>query len=203
MTRIELARRGAPSFPALDLAEATADYRIGESHESDRLAIEAASGTDAGVAARALFLRGLIADERSDKAGLEEAISRLGEPISSDQRADLAELSARRDIRQGAFEAATAEAERAADLRRGILDYRGMARALSVAADAAGRAGDMQAAAALYMRAGQSAAALGDAQSARPWLRRSMQLANDPALRQAARSDLARLDRSWSHPANP
>jgi len=203
MTRIELARRGAPSFPALDLAEATADYRIGESQESDRLAIEAASGADAGVAAHAIFLRGLIADERRDTAGLEEAISRLGEPISSDQRADLAELSARRDIRQGAFEAATAEAERAADLRRGMLDYRGMSRALSVAADAAARAGHMPAAAALYMRAGQSAAALGDAQSARPWLRRSMQLANDPTQRQAARSALARLDKSWSHPADP
>jgi hypothetical protein len=45
------------------------------------------------------------------------------------------------------------------------------------------------------MRAGQSAAAFGDAQSARSWLRRSMQLGNDPNLREAARSALASLEK--------
>jgi hypothetical protein len=200
MTRVELARRGAPSFPALDLAEATADYRIGERQESDRLAIVAASGADPGVAAHAVFLRGLIADDGGDAGGLDEAISRLGQPTSDDQRADLAELSARRDMRQGAFEAAATEAARAANLRRSILDYRGMARALSVAGDAEARSGDAQAAAAFYMRAGQSAAALGDAQSARPWLRRSMRLGNDRTLHEAAKSALAGLDKASSHP---
>jgi TPR repeat protein len=53
------------------------------------------------------------------------------------------------------------------------LDYRGMARALSVAANAELRAGNTRAAAELYMRAGQGAAAQGDAESARPWLRRA------------------------------
>jgi hypothetical protein len=176
LTRAELARRGAPPFPALDLAEATAHYRLGEKAESDRLAAEAASGGDATIAARAIFLRGLIADDRGDAAGLSDAISGLKQPTSDDQRADIAELSARRDLRQGVFEAAAASAERAADLRRGIKDYRGMARALSVAGDAEARAGDAQAAAAFYMRASQSAAAFGDARSARLWLRRSMQL---------------------------
>jgi hypothetical protein len=202
LTRIELARRRAPSFPALDLAEATAHYRVGEKQESDRLALEAASGGDAAIAARAIFLRGLIADDRGDAAGLSDAISSLKQPTSDDQRADVAELSARRDLRQGAFEPASTEAQRAADLRRGLLDYRGMARALSIAGDAEARAGDAQAAAAFYMRAGQSAAAFGDAQSARLWLRRSIELGHDANLREAAKSALAGLDKP-SRPGNP
>jgi hypothetical protein len=195
MTRTELARRRAPSFPALDLTEATAQYRLGDKRESDRLAAEAASGGDAAIAAQAIFLRGLIADELGDAAGLSDAISGLKQPTTDDQRADLAELSARRDLRQGEFGAASAEAERAADLRRGVQDYRGMARALSVAGDAEARAGDAQAAAAFYMRAGQSAAAFGDAQSARSWLHRSLQLGNDAKLHEAARSALASLEK--------
>jgi hypothetical protein len=201
MTRTELARRRTTSFPALDLAEATADYRVGEREKSDRLASEVEAGADATAAARATFLRGLVADDKGDLAGLEEAISRLRQPTSADQQADAAELLARHDLRQGAFEAADTEAEHAADLRRDILDYRGMARALAVAADAEVRAGDKKAAADLYMRAGQSAAAQGDAESARSWLRRSLEFANDPTLHHAARLALTGLDRSSSHPA--
>jgi len=192
-TQTELARRGSPSFPALDLAEATADYRIGEKEASDRMARKAEAGNDAAASARAAFLRGLIADDLDDAAGLDRAIGRLSSPTSVDQQADAAELSARREIRQGAFSDARTEAERAADLRRDILDYRDMARALSVAAYAEQRAGDPEAASALYIRAGQSAAALGDAASARAWLGRAMELAKDPALRDTARLALGSL----------
>lgn len=108
-----------------------------------------------------------MADDRADAVGLDDAIARLGQPTSSNEQADLAELLARRDRRQGTFVVAAAEAERAADLRREILDYRGMARALRVAAEAEARAGDREAAAALRKRAAQSAAAYGDAGSAR------------------------------------
>lgn len=199
MTRIELARRSASSFPALDLAEATAEYRLGERDKSDRLAIEIATGSDMATANHAIFLRGLIADEKGDAAGLNEAIVALGQPTAADQQADAAELSARRDIRQGRFEAAIAEAERSIDLRRDALDYRGMARALAVAGDAEARAGDRQEAAAFYMRAGQSSAALGDAESAHRWLGRSMSLGSDPGLRDEARIALTRLTRPASH----
>ena len=199
MTRIELARRSAWSFPALDLAEATAEYRLGERDKSDRLAIEIATGSDMATANHAIFLRGLIADEKGDAAGLNEAIVALGQPTAADQQADAAELSARRDIRQGRFEAAIAEAERSIDLRRDALDYRGMARALAVAGDAEARAGDRREAAAFYMRAGQSAAALGDAESAHRWLGRSMSLGSDPGLRDEARIALTRLTRPASH----
>jgi hypothetical protein len=195
-TQTELARRGASSFPALDLAEATAYYRIGDRKNSDRIASEAEAGNDPVAAARAAFLRGLISDELGDAAGLDRAIARLSNPASVDQQADAAELLARKDIREGAFGDASTAAERAADLRRDILDYRDMARALSVAAYAEQRAGDAEAASALYFRAGQSAAALGDSGSARAWLSRAMELAQDPALHDAAKHALASMKTS-------
>jgi hypothetical protein len=199
-TRAELAHRGAASFAALDLAEATACYRIGEKEESDRIAAHVEAGVDPVAAARASFLRGLIADETNDSLELDAAIARLASGSTAPEQADTAELSARRDIRRGAFAAAIVEAERAVDLRRSDLDYRGMARALSVAADAASRAGNASEAAALYLRAGQSAAAQSDAESARSWLLRATELSSDPALRDAARLAIAELGKSTGTP---
>ena len=192
-TRAELLRRGWTSFPALDLAEAMADYRLGDKQQSDQLAARAEGGTDATAAARASFLRGLIADDTGNGSVLEASIARLAQPATADEKADAAELLARREVRQGAFEAATTEAEHAADLRREMLDYRGVARALSVAGEAQARLGNGQAAAELYMRAGQSAAAQGDAELARIWLRRTIELSTDPALSTAARLAMAEL----------
>jgi hypothetical protein len=193
MTRSELARRGVGSFAALDLAEATACYRIGDKAMSDRLASQVEAGDDQTAALRASFLRGLIADETGDAAGMDRAIAHLSSGVSPDQQADRDELLARRDLRQGAFASATELAEQAAKLRRDALDYRDMARALAVAADAAARGGHSQLAADLYMRAGQSAAAQGDASTARPWLQRAMVLSSDATVHQAARSAIAAL----------
>ncbi|HTI80004.1 MAG TPA: hypothetical protein VL614_06085 [Acetobacteraceae bacterium] len=192
-TRSELARRGASSFAALDLAEATARYRIGDKATSDRLAHQVEAGDDQEAALRASFLRGLIADDVGDTAELNRAIAQLSSGASPEQQADRDELLARRDIRKGAFASATELAEHAADLRRDALDYRGMARALAVAADAAARGRRAQLAANLYMRAGQSAAAQGDATTARPWLQHAMELSDDTTVHQAARSAIAAL----------
>lgn len=199
-TRAELALRGVASFPELDLAEATALYRLGEKQAADQLAARIVAGAEPAAAARADFLRGLIADDMGDPAGLSAALARLAQPASADQQADADELSARRDLRQGTFEAATNEAEQAADIRRASLDYRGMARALAVAADASQRAGNKQAAAEFYMRAGQSAAAQGDADMARPLLVQAAALATDPALREAALKVIATLAKPASPP---
>jgi hypothetical protein len=193
MTRSELARRGATSFAVLDLAEATACYRIDDKATSDRLASQVEAGADPVAALRASFLRGLIADQTDDVAGLDRAIARLAPAVLSDQQADLAELVARRDIRQGAFAAAAEQAGHAADLRREALDYRGMARALVVAANAEAHAGHTRLAADYYMRAGQSAAAQGDAITARPWLQRATELGDDATLHEAARSAITAL----------
>lgn len=81
----------------------------------------------------------------------------------------------------------------AASLRQDGLDYRGMARALAVAALAAERTGDRELAADLYLRAGRSAAAQSDADTARPWLERALALTGDDATRQAAEAALAGL----------
>jgi len=194
-TRAELIRRDVSSFAALDLAEATACYRIGDKSTSDRLARLVETGDDQTAALRASFLRGLIADDSSDTAELDHAIAHLSSATSPEQQADRYELLARRALRQGAFASATELAEHAADLRRDALDYRGMARALAVAADAAARGGSTRLAADLYMRAGQSAAAQGDAKTARPWLQRAMELSDDATLHQAAKSAIAALQK--------
>ena len=126
----------------------------------------------------------------------DQALARLARPTSNDQRADADELQARRDLRQQAYAAAVTSALRAADTRRNLVDYRGMARALSVAAAAEFGAGHAGSAAELYLRAGQSAAAQGDAASARPWLREAVQLDRDAASREEAERALSSLDSS-------
>ena len=193
MTRIELTRRGLAAFPALQLVEATALYRLGEHAEAANLARVVEAGDDPAAAAGASFLLGLIADEAGDQAGLEAALARLAQPATREESADAFELAARRDLRNGDFAAAASEAGRAAELRRGDLDYRGMARALALQGAAEADAGNSGAAANLYIRAAQSAAAQGDPETARPWLRHALALANTPALRMLAQQTLAEL----------
>jgi tetratricopeptide (TPR) repeat protein len=194
-TRTELERRGAKPFPALMLAEATALYRTGSATEADAVAAEAEAGNDADAAARAAFLRGLIADERGDQGALAAAADKLGDAGPPALQADAAELAARMALRQGDFARARNEAGRAAELRRDTLDYRGLARVLAVAGEAAMRAGDTKAAADLFWRAGRSAAAQGDVKVARSWLRQAANLAPDQPVGKAATDLLATLGR--------
>jgi tetratricopeptide (TPR) repeat protein len=193
-TRIALTSRGVAPFPGLVLAEATALYRLGDRETADSLAAGVEVGNDPSAAAGAAFLRGLIADESADAAGLDAALARLAHPANTKESADASELAARRDLLDDKFARAESEAGRAADLRRSGLDYRGMARALAVEGEAAEKAGDTATAANLYIQAAQSAAAQGDESSARPWLRQALELANTPALRQLVRQTLAELD---------
>jgi len=191
--RAELIRRGATVSPDIDLVEATALYRTGALPEADALAATAQAAGGA-VGMRASLLRGLIADQRNDIPGLRTAWDALSAPTTDAQKADRAELAARLSIRDGDPARGRTEAEQAADLRRTALDYRGIARALAVAAEAAREMGDMAGAADLYLRAGRSAAALGDAAQARPWLRQAIALAGPGALRMAAEREAKDLD---------
>ncbi len=219
--RAELARRGAAGSAALDLAEATALYRTGDATGADALAAGLQTASDPETAAAASFLRGLIADDRHDKTALQEADQALTRSMTAiaqnqvqnpapnpgdtsnqggasaggvkpEMRADAAELQARLARQNGDFVQARTTALQAADLRRELLDYRGLARALSVAADAARQAGDSSAAD-LYLRAGRSAAAQGDPASARPWLDQAIRLSRDPAITEAANKALSDL----------
>ncbi|MBO0711774.1 MAG: hypothetical protein J2P47_10905 [Acetobacteraceae bacterium] len=162
-TRAELERRGAKPFPALLLAEATALYRTGAGAEADRTAQLVQRGADADAAAQASFLRGLIAEDRGDTAGLAAALGSLNRPGAKapSLEADSAELDARLALRRGDPEGARQYAARAVELRQAALDYRGLARALAVDGTAAESSGDRSAAADLSLRAGRSAAAQG------------------------------------------
>ena len=176
-TRIELERRGSKPFPALLLAEATALYRTGAAAEADRAARRIQQSEDADAVARATFLRGLIADDRGDEAGLATTADALTATKTPPFEADSAELSARLALRRGDPARAREQAAHAAGLRQATLDYRGLARALAIEGVAVERAGDKIAAADLFLRAGRSAAAQGDKTSARDWLRRATSLA--------------------------
>jgi len=179
--RGELARRGIAD-PGLDLITATALFRQGNRADADRVAAGLTGGPPP-LADSAWFLRGLLADARNDRAGLQRAAAALSPAADAGDRA---ELQARITHDPGL-------ALHAADLRRDALDYRGMARALALAAQASP---DPARAADLFLRAGRSAAAQHDTAQARTWLAQARQRAPGPALRAEAGQALAALPSS-------
>ncbi|GBQ81406.1 hypothetical protein AA13595_0628 [Gluconacetobacter johannae DSM 13595] len=163
-TRAALAVRGRDGGDAeLDLVQAAALHRLSRDAEAAPLAAGAMDVADPGVAEQASLLTGLIADARGDRATLSAAAGRLAHtrPVPDKWQADEDELRARLLLTADPGQARQL-AQHAADLRRRMVDYRGMARALTVAARAAGLAGDASGAAALSLRATQSARALGN-----------------------------------------
>jgi hypothetical protein len=122
----------------------------------------------------------------------------LGEPGTSGQRGDAAELAAHAALLGGDAAAAGARAAEAAAARQEALDYRGLSRALALQAEAARRGGDAMEAADLFLRAGRGAAARGETVEARRWLGEVRRLAargGPPAAEMdaAARAALAAL----------
>ncbi|HMK67894.1 MAG TPA: hypothetical protein VK433_05050 [Stellaceae bacterium] len=190
----ELVRRNAQSPPSFTLIEAVALYRIGSRTDADRLAASIEYSSEPDIATRACFLRGLIADDRSDLAGLEEA-SRCLAAAGSAGSTDSQELSARISLERGDAKAAETAARDVADRRRESRDYRGMARALALAGAAASKSGSVAAAANYYLRAGRSAGAQGDVEHARQWIAAALSLSHDPELRSEAQRVLADLDK--------
>jgi hypothetical protein len=170
--RAELARRGIVD-PDFDLISATALFRLGDLPAADLVAAGLTGGKNPARANAAWFLRGLIADARQDRPGLEKAAASL---TPAADPADVAELRSRLSHNP-------ALALQAADLRRDGLDYRGMARALALAAQFTP---DAAAASDLYLRAGRSAAAQGEAADARVWLGHARERAPDAAMRSVA-----------------
>jgi hypothetical protein len=178
------------------LVEAAALHRLGRDREADRLAAHAqATASSAATVARASYVCGLIADKRGDTAGLAAALAwfdRLKMPHAG-WEADRDELVARLDFGQGRYGKAEVSAQRAADIYRSQLDYHAMAEALALAAKATQRAGSPQDAADLYLRPGESAAARGDAASAKRWLAQAMRPGVSSSTRHAAQGMLATL----------
>jgi tetratricopeptide (TPR) repeat protein len=194
-TQEELTRRGTVPIVALKLVEAIALYRIGQTTAADAAATQVEVGGEAETSARASFLRGLIADDRGDSVGLERALKAVSLTPGPEHEADSTELSARLALRRGEIVRARTEAERAVNLRQDVLDYHSLARSLALVARAAELADDASAAADLYFRAGRSAAAQKDEDSAKRWLLQAIALSRDPALTKAARSALTAVER--------
>lgn len=195
-TRAALAARAAPGFAELDLVQSAALHRLGRDAEADGLAARAQAGAASpATRARASYLRGVVADARGDAAGLLAALAAFGQPKAPlpDWDADREDLMARLALGRGQHREAAAHAQRAADLYRTQLDYRAMADTVVIAARAMERAGMPQEAARLYLQAGQSAAARGDAASAARWLRQAMRPGTDADTRRSAQDTLDAL----------
>ncbi len=200
-TRAALAAQGAPEFAELDLVQSAALHRLGREAEADVLAARAqASAGNPATRLRASYMRGVVADARGDAAGLVAALAAFGEPKAPapDWEADHEELTARLALLRGQYGQASAHAQRAADIHRAQLDYWSMAEAVVIAARAMQRAGSPQEAAHLYLQAGESAAARGDAASAARWLKQAMRPGADAATRHTAQDTLNALPKAAS-----
>lgn len=178
-TRAELDRRRAAVPPELILVQAAAAYRSGDLGAAAGAAQEVLDRgpKDPDVVRRAWFIRGLVAADRSDAAGLAQSIAALAPPTKqADLEADRQELQGRAALLANDPAAALSLFEQSATNRQQALDYRGMARALSLAGDAALRSGRAADAADLFLRAGRSALLQGDTATATPLLKRAEDL---------------------------
>jgi hypothetical protein len=179
-TRAELDRRRAAVPPDLILVQAAATYRSGDLTAAAGAAQEVIDrgAKDPDVVRRAWFIRGLVAADRSEAAGLAQSIAALAAPTKqADLDADRQELQGRATLLANDPAGALTLFEQSATNRQQALDYRGMARALSLAGDAALRSGRAADAADLFLRAGRSALLQGDTATAAPLLKRAEDLA--------------------------
>ncbi|MBY0323839.1 MAG: hypothetical protein K2X72_34295 [Reyranella sp.] len=177
--RAELVRRRAAVPPELILVQSAASYRTGDLGAAAGAAQEVidSGAKDPDAIRRAWFIRGLVAADRSDATGLAQAIAALAPPTKqADLEADRQELQGRAALLAGDSAAALTLFEQSAANRQQALDYRGMARALSLAGDAALRSGRAADAADFFLRAGRSALLQGDTATATPLLKRAEDL---------------------------
>ena len=178
-----LDRRHAAVPAELLLVQAAAAYRSGDLSAAAAAAQEALGRTakDPDTVPRAWFIRGLVAAERGDGAGLAQAIAALPPSKQPDLSADRQELQGRATLLANQPAEALVLFEQAAAGRQQALDYRGMARALALAGDAALRSNRAAEAADLFLRAGRSALLQGDSTTAMPLLKRAEDLARQTA----------------------
>jgi tetratricopeptide (TPR) repeat protein len=180
--KTEIAMAG--QSPATDflLLEATVLYLCEDSDAARKItdqilaAMPPASGI---VQSKTYFLQGLIANKKGDTDKLREAIISMGQPNLPQLRADRYELSGQLAMAEQHWDEAINAFEAATELRREILDYRGMAKALALAGKASEKAGHADEAAICYLRAGRSAALQGLFDDALNWLNQAEQTANN------------------------
>jgi tetratricopeptide (TPR) repeat protein len=181
--RAGLDRRHVQIPAELFLVQAAAAYRNGDLSGAASAAQEALDrqSKDPDTVSRAWFIRGLVAADRGDGAALNQAIAALPPTKQADLEADRQELQGRAALLDNRAADALARFEQAATDRQQALDYRGMARALSLAGDSAMRANQAAQAADLFLRAGRSALLQGDNATAMPLLKQAEDLAHETA----------------------
>jgi hypothetical protein len=177
--RGDLDRRGAAVPSELFLVQAAAAYRAGDLASADAAAQEMLTrGTkDADAVARAWFIRGLVAADRGDGAALAQAIAALPPATQTDLQGDRLELQGRAALLGGQAAEALPLLEQAAAKRQQALDYRGMARDLALAGDAALGLDKTADAADYFLRAGRSVLLQGDKTTGLALLKRAEDLA--------------------------
>ncbi len=194
--REELSRADQPVPADILLLEATIRYRLGQSQAAWQLTGDILKGSDrlpSAVQSKTHFLRGLIANERSDLATLKEEIAALAGSNSPVIRADREELIGHLSLKQRRWDDAVLAFDEAASLRRQLLDYRGMVKALAMAGESCEQAGRYVPASIRYLRAGLSAALQGISDRARIWLTRAAQLAEQGGDQNIAQEALLHL----------
>ncbi|EHH69429.1 hypothetical protein [Gluconobacter morbifer] len=133
----------------LRVVEAAALYRLGDISGAQQKVQGEVQSADTGIRERALYLTGLCASDLRQGDVLSQAVTQLGLSPEKGARTDRDELLARLDLLRGHPVEALGLAETVVDRRRDRLDYRGMRRALLLAAQSADAAGQSQQAARL------------------------------------------------------
>lgn len=205
--REELLRAGQQVPTDILLLEAIIRHRLGKSQEAWQMTEDILKDTDtipSAVRSKTRFLRGLIANERGDLVKLREEITALAKSDTPVIRADREELIGHLSLAESRWNEAVLAFDEAAAIRRQILDYRGMVKALAKAGEACEQAGRSVAASTRYLRAGQSAALQGNSTQAQIWLTRAAQLAEQGGDENIAQEALLQLAQLQKHqPASP
>lgn len=173
----ERARRGLPVEPDLQLLAGTIYYRTGDVDRAQAMLdalLENGRATPA-TEAKAHFVLGLIAADRSSSSALEQHIAALPLDATGSISTDRLELRGRLAALNGDLDVALQLFEQVVRLRGLERDYRGMVRALASAGDLAERGGRLELAGNYFLRAGRSAAQR-DEPETRSWLQRARQL---------------------------
>jgi len=174
----ERQRRGLGADPDLRLLAGTIRYRAGQSDEALVLLNQVIKGpaADSSTRAKAHFVVGLIAADRSSVAALRQQLAALSTDPGSGARTDRLELQGRLAGLQGDIDVALLQLDQVAESRRRERDYRGMVRALAEAGGIAERAGRPQLAGGYFLRAGRSALQRAEPQAI-DWLKHARHLA--------------------------
>lgn len=206
-TRNELSIRGQQNSPQLDLVTAGILYRVKRLSEAASAAQKAAISEHEDIQERAYFLSGLIADMQGNLAQLQAFSRQLDQLVSKGSheddnvfKADQDELHALLAYKQGQYAQAITDAVSVETLRREQIDYRSMARALVIEAQANQAMGKSLDAARLYVRAGQTAALLKEYDDASRWLGVALSLHGGQVTDQLANAQLTQIAKEKSKP---